>query len=427
MSSATDTDADDESGADDVEVAAQGTEETIETGSDDEEDADEVADETDADADADVEDEDEDDAGGTEETVETDGEETTASEPEPADQGPVVPIGVKLGSTRTVVALPDGEGNLRTIRSLTCVATYDDPITGEEHVLFGEEAASEYPDRVEYMLRSGLPEDGDNAELATQFFRALIDAHDIPENSAVVYAIPTIDNPQGLANLEAVIEDSAIGQRLVQSYPESLCGAIPAQGNGLEAINDIFLAVNMGSTNLEASAYRNGEQLAPFTTGSVTGNEVDRRIASYVEEETQGRVNIDTQTAREYKENHADFEDFEPFTQTIQQPGGGAHEFTIERSVMDAVDEYLDDVVEEFANTFLPELANDYMKVYQYALDRPIVLTGGMACIPGIVEEFQQRVSEELNYEVEAITADNPELAATIGAQRIADRLVDTQ
>ena len=335
-----------------------------------------------------------------------------------------VPIGVKLGSTRTVIAYPDGD-DVETVSTLTCLATYEDALTGEEKVLFGEEAAREYPDRVQFMLRSGLPEDEERAELTKTFFEEVIEANDVPENSGVVYAIPTIDNPGGLANLEDVIESSAIGDALVESYPESLCGAIPAHGDDLEAIDDIFVAVNLGSTNLEASAYRRGEQLAPFTTGAVTGNEVDRMIANYVEEETQGRVNIDTQTAREYKEEHADFDDFEAFTDIIQQPGGGSHEFTIERSVMDACNEYLDDAVQEFCNTFLPELANDYMKVYQLALDRPIVLTGGMACIPGIVDHFEERVSEELDREIEATAPDTPDTSPSVGAQRIAARLVE--
>ena len=341
--------------------------------------------------------------------------------------GEAVPIGVKLGSTRTVISVPGARGaEDEIIKTLTCLATYEDALTGEEKVLYGEEAATEYPDRVQFMLRSGLPEDEDRAELTATFFEALIEQNDLPDYSAVVYAIPTIDNPRGLENLSSVIEGSSIGKHLVESYPESLCGSIPAFGDDLEAIDEIFVAVNMGSTNLEASAYRRGEQLSPFTTGAVTGNEVDRMIANYVEEETQGRVNIDTQTAREYKEEHADFVEFEPFTDIIQQPGGGSHEFTIERSVMDAVDEYLDDAVEEIANTFLPELANDYMKVYQLALDRPVVLTGGMACIPGIVEEFEERLSEELDREIEAIAADQPDIAPTVGAQRIAARLVET-
>jgi hypothetical protein len=370
--------------------------------------------------------------GGAPAEDESDAETEVITEEESAPAGDVagsgpVPIGVKLGSTRTVIALPAGsDGDLRIIQTLTCLATYDDPITGEEHVLYGEEASTEYPDRVQFMLRSGLPEDDDRAELTKKFFNTLLEENDVPTNSVVVYAIPTIDNERGLENLQSVLENSPIGEQTVQSYPESLCGSIPAIGDDLEAIGDIFISVNMGSTNLEAAAYRRGEQLSPFSTGAVTGNEVDRLIANHVEEETQGRVNIDKETAREYKEEHADFVDFEPFTDIIQQPGGGSHEFTIERSVMDACNQYLDEAVEEVANTFLPELANNNIKVYQLALDRPIVLTGGMACIPGIVAEFEQRLTEELNREVEAVAPNRADLSATMGAQRIAQHLIDS-
>ncbi|SFG06626.1 hypothetical protein SAMN04488063_1316 [Halopelagius inordinatus] len=334
-------------------------------------------------------------------------------------------VGVKLGSTRTVLQFRDGEGEVETVRTLTCLATYDDPLTGEERVLFGEQAAQEYPDRVEYMLRSGLPEGGEGTELAKKFFAELVSAHGLDDDSAIVYAIPTIDNEPGLASLNEVIEDSPVGGALVRSFPESLTGSIPALGDELEAIESVFAAVNMGSTNLEASAYRHGEQLSPFVSGAVTGNEVDRRIANAVEEETQGRVNIDLTTAREYKETHADFDGFEPFTDVIQQPGGGSHEFTIERSVMEPLDDYLDDAVDEVANNFLSQLANDHMKPYQLALSKPIVLTGGMACIPGIVAEFEERLSEELNRDVECVAADQPDIAPAEGARRIAERLTE--
>ncbi|EJN60093.1 acetate and sugar kinases/Hsc70/actin family protein [Halogranum rubrum] len=344
-------------------------------------------------------------------------------------------VGIKLGSTRTVIVSEapevdeDGDGaeemsHRQVVQTLTCLATYDDALTGEERVLYGEDAAREYPDSVQYMLRSGLPEDDERAALTKRFFSTLVEKEGLPTDGGVVYAIPTIDNEAGLDNLAAVIEESGVGSEFVRSYPESLCGAIPAVGDGLEAINEIFLAINLGSTNLEACAYRRGEQLSPFATGAVTGNEVDRRIATYVEEETQRRVNIDRQTAREYKETHADFVDFDPFTDVIQQPGGGSHEFTIEWAVMDAVDEYLDEVVDEVANRFLAELANDYVRLYRQALDRPIVLTGGMACVPGLVEEFETRLSEELDRSIEATAPDRPELAAATGAQRIAERLV---
>ncbi|MFB6161711.1 MAG: hypothetical protein ABEJ61_11150 [Haloferacaceae archaeon] len=341
-------------------------------------------------------------------------------ESEAADAAPA-PVGVKLGSTRTVVALPDGDG-VRTEHALTCLATYEDAITGEERVLYGEEAAREYPDRVRYMLRSGLPEDDESVDLARTFFEEFVGANDVPGDSVVVYAIPTIDNEHGLDNLAEVIEGSSVGGRLVRSYPESLCGSIPAVGDGLEAVERIFVGVNLGSTNLEASAYRRGQQLARFATGAVTGNEVDRRITSYVEDETQGRVNIDTQTAREYKESHGDFLDYEPFSDVVQQPGGGTHEFTIEESVPRALDEYVDEAVDEIANTFLPELANDHLKIYRQALDEPVVLTGGMTAIPGLVDEFEARLSEELQRDVTCTAPDDPATAAARGAQRIAER-----
>ncbi len=334
-----------------------------------------------------------------------------------------VPIGVKLGSTRTIITVPEPDGSLEIIRALTCVATYEDVITGEEKLLYGEEAANEYPDRVEFMLRSGLPEDDESADLAKRYLDELVEENGVPDTDVVVYAVPNIDNEEGLERLEEIVEESEIGGDTVRSYPESFCGAIPAFGEGLDAVDKTFIAVNLGSTNLEANAYRRGEQISPLSTGAVTGNEADRRIANLVEEETQGRVNIDLTTAREYKEEHADFDDFEPFTDVIQQPGGGSHEFTIERSVMDAVNEYLDDAVDEVANNFLPQLANDHMKVYQNALDEAIVLTGGMACIPGIVDEFEERLSDEIQRDVDVIAADRPDLSAAQGAYRIAERL----
>jgi hypothetical protein len=334
-----------------------------------------------------------------------------------------VPVGVKLGSTRTVLRYPDSAGNTNTIRTLTCLATYEDAITGEERVLFGEQAAAEYPDRVEFMLRSGLPEDEERTELADRFFDELVASNNVPRDSTVVYAIPTIDNEAGLRNLSEVIETSEIGQVEMRSYPESLCSSIPAFGDDVQAIDEVFLAVNMGSTNLEACAYRRGEQLLPFSTGSVTGNDVDRRIVGNVEEETQGRVHVDLTTAREYKEEHGDFENFEPFSDVVQQPGGGSHEYTIETSVMDALNWYVDEAVDYVANEFLPDLANEYMKPYQLALSHDLALTGGMACIPGMADTFEERLSDELDRDVTVVTPDEPDIAAAEGAMRIAERL----
>ena len=92
---------------------------------------------------------------------------------------------------------------------------------------------------------------------------------------------------------------------------------------------------------------------------------------------------------------------------------------------MDPLDDYVDEVVDEVANEFLSELANSHMKPYQIALSRPIAVTGGMACIPGIVDVFEERLSEELDRDIECIAADRPDLAPAEGARRIAERLAD--
>ncbi len=339
------------------------------------------------------------------------------------DERPV-PVGVKLGSTRTVLVFPTPDGSgLQVVRTLSCLASYENPITGEQKYAFGDEAAAEYPDTVQFPLRSGLPSDERQIERTQRFFDAVVDSHEVPEHSVVVYATPTTENKPGLENLGRIIAESAIGTAGIDRYPEALCGAIPALGDGLEAIDTVFLALNLGSTKLELAAYRRGEQIGAYQTGAVSGNEIDRDIVNNVENETGGRVHLDINSAREYKEQYADFEEFEPVTDVIQQPGGGRHEFTVDWSIMDAVEAYLDRIAEVFVEEFLPQLANNHRRVYRLAFDQPVVLTGGMACIPGLTGAFERRVAGLLDEEISAIAPKRADLAATIGAYRIGERL----
>ncbi|QLD87613.1 rod shape-determining protein [Natronomonas salina] len=349
---------------------------------------------------------------------------TKASDGEPAEE--LVPVGVKLGSTRTVIVYPDGDERV-AVESMTCLTTYRDVLVDEQRRLYGEDAATEYPDESQFMIRNGLPVDAESTDLASTFFSELLAGNGIPRNSAVVYAIPAIDNEAGLRHFERVVEESPIGRGPVRSYPESLCGALPVFEERLDAIDEVFATVNLGGTIFEACAYRYGEQLAQWSTSSITGNRVDRRIANYVEAETQGRVNIDATTAREYKEGHADFESYEPFTDVVQQPGGGSHEFTVECSVMDAVDEYVDQAVEAITTGFLVDLERAYPDIYDRALDRPIVLTGGMACIPGLANVFATRLGQALQHDITLTHAERPDLAAAQGAYEIAARLIEVE
>ena len=80
-----------------------------------------------------------------------------------------IPIGLKIGSTRTVLVMPNYEGSLDIVRTLTCVAKYRDLFTGKLATKFGDEAAEEYADSVYFMFRAGLPQDDDSVKLAAQF------------------------------------------------------------------------------------------------------------------------------------------------------------------------------------------------------------------------------------------------------------------
>lgn len=332
--------------------------------------------------------------------------------------GPV-PVGVKLGSCRTVVVYPTGEGQ-QVVRRLTCITTYRDALTGEHRELHGEEAASEYPAESEFMLRGGLPVDDQSTAHTRRFFDSLMDAHDIPSNSIVVYAIPSIAAGDGLDNLATVIKESSSGEALVRSYPESLCGSVATFDSCSELLGKEFISVNLGATTLGVCAYKDAEQLLTRSYGGVTGDGVDRRISNHIVAETQGRVNVDSTTAREYKEEYADLEQCEPFTEVIQQPGGGTHQFSIHESVIDAVDEYVDDLVSTVANRFLADLKKSHPAVHERILETPIVTAGGMACIPGLTEVFAERLGETIKQEITATRADRPDVAAAKGAQKIA-------
>lgn len=60
--------------------------------------------------------------------------EATMEPSEDAADGRPAPVGIKLGSTRTIVAESQDEG-VQTHEALTCLATYNDVLTGEQRAL----------------------------------------------------------------------------------------------------------------------------------------------------------------------------------------------------------------------------------------------------------------------------------------------------
>ena len=66
---------------------------------------------------------------------------------------------------------------------------------------------------------------------------------------------------------------------------------------------------------------------------------------------------------------------------------------------MKPVEEYVNNVVEAIMENFFPQLAQDHYQTYKRVLSEPIILTGGMACIPGLKERIQQLLSRRAGAE----------------------------
>jgi len=335
----------------------------------------------------------------------------------PGTEG-AVPIGLKIGSTRTVIAMPGYKGELEIVRTLTSVAKYRDLLTGKVLTKFGDEAADEYPESCTYMFRAGLPQDDDMVNLAEKFIEYLVYRFNIPENSYVTLAHPAVENEHGRRNLKEIINNMSIGRAGRQAWSEAFCGAIPVF-DGLDALRKTFISINMGSTTLEISAFRNGAPVHTITLGTVSGTVVDRKIQLEVQNETQGIVNIDINTARQYKENYANFFDFKPIYDSIHLPDRGQYGFKIEKSIMRPVEEYVDEVIDAFSKFFLSRLSQSHYPTYKRVLSEPIILTGGMACIPGLAEVMQKQLCDDLESEVTCVTSDRPDLSPAVGAYRI--------
>lgn len=211
----------------------------------------------------------------------------TDATPESGERDAPTAVGVKFGSARTTLVFDDGDA-ATTVQVPSCLVDGEDALPGDERVSDDEGAVRRSGDRAEFMLRSGVPATARDAELFERFVRELCERHDLPAESAVVYAMPTVDDRVGLANFGTAVGECGLGGTLTRGLPESLCASIPALGDGIEAVDEVFVALDLGPTNLEACAYRHGTRLLPFVSAEVSGDRVDRRIAEAVEARPRG-------------------------------------------------------------------------------------------------------------------------------------------
>ncbi len=331
-------------------------------------------------------------------------------EDESKPKGKTDPVGIKVGSQRTVIARGD-----EVIIVETCVKERENPVTGEKDYIIGNEAAELYGDEAVYMLRGGLPGTEEEAELLKIFLTRIAAEYGIPENTYVTYGIPSTESEEGVQLFKKVVSQIPIGWAGKEVWNDSFLSAL-ALPDGLGMLDRTFVVVNAGSTTTDIVAVRKGEIIFSMVTGEVSGDLVDRWIKNEIMNETRGAVNVDLATAREYKEKYANLREWKSVQESVQLFEKGMYTFRIDEAINRPVDRYLESLVDFIIMEYLPSLAEFNFKMYRKVLQSEFILTGGMAEIPGLKEKFETRLSDRLGSPVSVISPENPLTASARGA-----------
>ncbi len=341
------------------------------------------------------------------------------TETEEKIKGKTVPVGIKIGSQRTVIAKEND-----TIIVETCIKERENPITGEKDYIIGNEAAELYGDEAVYMLRAGLPGTEDEAELLKIFLGRIASEYGIPENSYVTYGIPSTESEEGVQLFKKVVSQVPIGWAGKEVWNDSFLSALSLP-EGLDILDETFVVVNAGSTTTDIVAVRKGEIVFSMVTGEVSGDLVDRWIKNEIMNETRGAVNVDLSTARSYKEKYANLKEWKSVQESVQLFEKGLYTFRIDEAINRPVERYLENLVDYIVLEFLPSLAEFNFKMYKKVLESDFILTGGMAEIPGLKEKFATLLSEKLGVSINVKCPENPLTASARGALLISKLRVE--
>jgi len=332
-----------------------------------------------------------------------------------------IPVGIKIGSQRTVIVTDEGE-----FVTHTCIKEVENPVTGEKEYVIGDEALELFGDEVNYMLRGGFPGNEEEAELLKVYLTKLVREFDIPESSYVTYAVPSIESDICLNLLKKVIAQLPVGWVGKEMWNDSFLGAL-ALPEGMEMINKTFLVINLGSSTTEIVAVRRGEIVYSLVTGAISGDIVDRRIRNEIQNETRGAVNIDLNTAREFKEKYANLKNWEKVQETVHLFEKGRYSFRIDECIIKPVNEYTEEVADFVAMQFLPELAERNFSVYRQIIRKDFILIGGMAEIPGLPEKLETILRDRLGVNINIKVPERPSTASARGAYMISKFRVENR
>jgi hypothetical protein len=332
-----------------------------------------------------------------------------------------VPVGIKIGSQHTVIVTDEGE-----FVTHTCIRDVENPVTGEKGYVIGDEALELFGDDVNYMLRGGFPGSEEEAELLKVYLTKLVEMYGILENSYVTYAVPSIECDICVNLLKKVIAQLPVGWVGKEVWNDSFLGAL-ALPEGMDMIDKTYLVINLGSSTTEVVAVRRGSIVYSLVTGAVSGDVVDRRIRNEIQNETRGAVNIDLNTAREFKERYANLKNWEKVQETVHLFEKGRYSFRIDECIIKPVNAYVEEVADFVAMQFLPELAERNFSIYRQVIKKDFILIGGMAEIPGLPEKLETILRGRLGVGINIKVPERPSTASARGAYTISKFRVENR
>lgn len=326
-------------------------------------------------------------------------------------------IGVKIGSTYSVLAVRGGLETPVTSVIKSCVSTVTDPDTKN---VSSVDIGIERPDSI-FPLSKGIIE---NDKLIAPTI-AIIKKLNAPPLTRVVAAIPALELIEGRDRLKKALRDSLTPLKMVLS-PEVYCGAVNLLGyidvNGarkLKALHSDFIALNLGSTTLEVLIALHGKRVYLNAFTGVCGSMVDYQILDTVQNKF-GKVLTTMPEIRDIKEKF-NMNDPKEIQFNVMTQNDGVVQVSGTSTILAVLDRYVFDVCTQLVtilkNTLSPE-------VIAQVLDTPIVLTGGMGNIPGLSERIEQKMRDFLHYDkITVLKQTDGHIAPAIGALTLANEI----
>lgn len=324
-------------------------------------------------------------------------------------------VGLKIGSQNTAMAVRE-DGEIKTKCIKTCImypknisanAPPSPPIIGDK--------ASEYAEAI-YPLRLGVVK----TDAGVKQTKDILSTLGIPEAPNVVVATPAIEINEGKRRLIKAISE-VCGYKNALNFSEGLCSAAYITDKVKELLESTFLSINMGSTTTEFGCVHQMKMIHLSAHAEISGDKLDNIILNHIRN-SMGDVMLNIKDVRQIKEAASLTDPKETIVK------GWTPDGIMEQLVKDEIYEPIKDYAWGVATLIKNETIGSIdPQIRRFALERPLVISGGMANIEGLPELIGAILSEKskFTFEIAYSKRKDSHIAPSIGALMIAEAVTE--